>query len=165
MKNLRTTSQYLLSYTIRCTQSRQSNCTLQVPVSRNQQKTKKSRGKISCLTFFCSHKFKKIVPVCYFIFEKVPTWANWQKILSIFNPKIPRYGKKHRFPDPGFGSATLPVPYTNFECQHINLTRQQIPVTSIDQSTPPPKKKLTTKEDHALFAVVRTGSLSMPLTR
>jgi hypothetical protein len=41
-----------------------------------------------CHTFFCSHKFHKIVN--YFIFEmlKKKIWANFQRIIELFTQKI-----------------------------------------------------------------------------
>jgi hypothetical protein len=50
------------------------------------QKQQQKRGvkKICCLTFFCSHKFDKIVN--YFIFEmlKKKIWANFQRNIELF---------------------------------------------------------------------------------
>ncbi len=83
-------------------------------------KTSKKGGvkQICCHTIFCSHKFHKIVN--YFIFEmlKKIMWANFQRIIELFTPKIvkklskiwvwnPGSGnnriqgsKRHRIPDP-----------------------------------------------------------------
>ncbi len=93
------------------------------PVSRIQkQEQKRGVKKISCHTFFCSHKFHKIVN--YFIFEmlKKKMWANFQRIIELFTKKIVaklskiwfgirdsektysgsrnQGSKKHRIPDP-----------------------------------------------------------------
>jgi hypothetical protein len=83
-------------------------------------------------TFFCSHKFHKIEN--YFIFEmlKGKIWANFQRIIELFNQKVVTKlskiwvwdsgsGKKHirdpgsrgqkgtgsQVSDPRYGSATL----------------------------------------------------------
>ncbi len=61
------------------------------PVSRIriQKQLQKRRGeKISCPTFFCSHKYHKIVT--YFIFElvKKKIWAIFYKELSLSSQKL-----------------------------------------------------------------------------
>ncbi len=95
------------------------------------QKQLQKRGvkKISCYTFFCSHKFHKTEN--YFIFEllKRKIWASFQRIIPLFTQKIvPKLSKiwvwdpvsgKNLFrnpdpgvkkaPNPGSGSATLSV--------------------------------------------------------
>jgi hypothetical protein len=58
------------------------------PGSRIQKQEQKRRvKKICCYTFFCSHKFHKIVN--YFIFEmlKKKIWANFQRIIELFTQK------------------------------------------------------------------------------
>jgi hypothetical protein len=95
------------------------------------QKQQQKRGvkKISCHTFFCSHKFHIVEN--YFIFEmlKKKMWANFQRIIELFTQKIvtklskiwdwdpeknlsriPDPGVK-KAPDPGSGSATLLTVY------------------------------------------------------
>ena len=59
------------------------------PGSRIQkQQQKRGVKKISFHTFFCSHKFDKIVN--YFIFEmlKKKIWANFQRIIELFTKKL-----------------------------------------------------------------------------
>jgi hypothetical protein len=59
------------------------------PGSRIQKQQKKREAKkISCHTFLCSHKFHKIVN--YFSFEvlKKKIWANFQRIIELFNKKL-----------------------------------------------------------------------------
>jgi hypothetical protein len=89
----------------------------------------KERGekKICCHTFFCSHKFHKIVNYLIIEMLKKKIWANFQRIKEPFTQKIvtklskiwvwdPGSGKNlFRIPDPGVkkaldpgsGSATL----------------------------------------------------------
>jgi hypothetical protein len=89
--------------------------------------SKNSNKREGCHTFFCSHKFHKIVH--YFSFEvlKKKIWANFQRIIELFAQKIftklskvwvwdPGSGKNlfritdpgvKKAPDPGSGSATL----------------------------------------------------------
>ncbi len=54
------------------------------------QKQQQKRGvkKISCHTYFCRHKFRKIEN--YFIFEmlKEKIWANFQRIIELFSQKF-----------------------------------------------------------------------------
>ncbi len=84
------------------------------PGSKNSNK-REGWKKICCHTFLCSHKFHKIVN--YFSFEvfKKKIWANFQRIIELFNQKIvskltkiwvwdrdPRSGiRKKPIPDPG----------------------------------------------------------------
>jgi hypothetical protein len=86
------------------------------PGSRIQkQQQKRGVKKISFHTFFCSHKFDKIVN--YFIFEML---KNFQRIIELFTQKIVSRHSKDGFgirdpgvkkaPDPGSGSATLVPP-------------------------------------------------------
>ena len=59
------------------------------PGSRIQKQVEKREvKKIFCQTFFCSHKFHKIVN--YFSFEvlKKKIWANFQRIIELFTKKI-----------------------------------------------------------------------------
>ncbi len=81
-----------------------------------KQEQKWGVKKICCHTFFCSHKFHKIVN--YFIFEmpKKKIWANFQRIIELFTQKIVLNLSKKWVWDPGSGkkpitdpgSATLP---------------------------------------------------------
>jgi hypothetical protein len=70
------------------------------------QKQQQKRGvkKICCHTFLCSHKFHKIEN--YFSFEvlKKKIWANFQRIIELFNPKIFTRLSKILVWDPGSGS-------------------------------------------------------------
>jgi hypothetical protein len=56
-----------------------------------------------CYTFFCSHKFHKIVN--YFIFDtlKKKIWANFQRVIELFTQKIVTKHSKYGFGirDPG----------------------------------------------------------------
>ncbi len=103
--------------------------------SKNSNK-REGWKKIWCHTFLCSHKFHKIVH--YFSFEvlKKKIWANFKRITELFAQKLitklskvwvwdpgseirdpeKTYSgsriqglKRHRIPDPGSGSATLPT--------------------------------------------------------
>jgi hypothetical protein len=69
---------------------------------QNQQK-KRGMKKISCHTFYCSHKFHKIEN--YFIFEmpKKTIWANFQRIMELFTQKMSLSSQKYGFGigDPG----------------------------------------------------------------
>jgi hypothetical protein len=71
---------------------------------------KRGEKKIFCQTFFCSHKFHKIVN--YFIFEmlKKKIWANFQRILELFTQKIVTKLSKILVWDPGSGKKLIPVP-------------------------------------------------------
>jgi hypothetical protein len=97
------------------------------PRIQKQQQKRGVRKKISCHTFLWSHKFHKIKN--YFIYEvlKKKIWANFQRIVELFTPKIVTklskiWGwdlgsgiRKKPIPDPGSrgqkgtGSATLPA--------------------------------------------------------
>jgi hypothetical protein len=72
-----------------------------------KQQQKRGAKKICCNTFYCSHKFHKIVN--YFIFEtlKKKNWASFQRILELFTQKIVTRVSKIWIWDPGSGSATL----------------------------------------------------------
>jgi hypothetical protein len=74
------------------------------------QNSNKREGwkKISCHNFLCSHKFHKIAN--YFSFEQLKKniWANFHRIIELFNPNCqsriqdPRSGiRKKPIPDPG----------------------------------------------------------------
>jgi hypothetical protein len=87
-----------------------------IPDPGSKNRNKREGEKNCCHTFFCSHRFHKIVN--YFMFEtlKKQIWANFQRIIEIFTQKIvtklskygfgirdPRSGilgsKRHRIPD------------------------------------------------------------------
>ncbi len=102
------------------------------PGSKNSNKRQRWK-KICYHIFFCSHKFHKIE--YYVIFEKLKKkiWANFQRIVEVFTPKIfnilsniwvwdPGSGKNlfripdpgvKKAPDPGSGSATLQTSLNN----------------------------------------------------
>jgi hypothetical protein len=73
---------------------------------------------ICCHTFFCRHKFHKIKIFFIFQMPKKKIWANFQRIIEIFTQKFDtklskiwvwiQESKRHRIPDSGSGSATLP---------------------------------------------------------
>jgi hypothetical protein len=71
--------------------------------------------KISCPTFFCSHKNHIIENYFNFELEKKKIWANLQRIIELSIPKIVVKLSKtwvwdlgvKKAPDPGFGFATL----------------------------------------------------------
>ncbi len=108
------------------------------PGSKNNNKREGWKKLLSYLV--CSHKFHKTEN--YFVFEllKKKIWANFQRIIELFMQKIvtklskiwfwypgseirkkpiPDPGsriqgsKRHRIPNPGSGSATLPTSTTN----------------------------------------------------
>jgi hypothetical protein len=72
------------------------------PGSKNSNK-REGWNKISCHAFFCSHKFHKIVN--YFIFGmlKKKIWANFQRMIELFNQKIVTKLSKIWVWDPGSG--------------------------------------------------------------
>ncbi len=129
----------------------------------------KERGerKICCHTFFCSHKFHKIVN--YFIFEmlKKKIWANFQRIIELFTQKIvtklskiwvwdPGSGKNlfripdpvvKKAPDPGSGSATLQKTQSNQGAQQKKHTTGDITARggTAAESTTAIRKRATTE--------------------
>ncbi len=92
-----------------------------IPGSRIQKREQK-RGvkKKICHTFFCSHKFHKIVH--YFVFEKhkKKIWANFQWIIELLTQKMVTKLSKiwvwdpgsviGFFPDPGYRGKNAPDP-------------------------------------------------------
>ena len=70
------------------------------------QKHKQKRGvkKICFHSFFCSHKFHKIVNYLIFEMLKKKIWANFQRIIELFTPKIGTLLSKIWVWDPGSGS-------------------------------------------------------------
>jgi hypothetical protein len=85
--------------------------------------TKERGEKICCQTFFCSHKFHKILN--YFIFKmlKKKIWASFQRVIELFIQKFAIKPKKYgveiwdpekknlfRIPDPGPGVKKAPDP-------------------------------------------------------
>ena len=100
-------------------------------IQKQQQKT--GVKNFFCQTNFCSHKFHKTE--YFFIFDKLnkKIWPNFPRIIEVFTQKIitkpskiwvwdPGSGKNlfripdpgvKKAPDPGSGSATLPVPICN----------------------------------------------------
>ncbi len=64
--------------------------------------------KICCHNFLCSHKFHKIAN--YFSFEvlKKKIWANFQRIIELFTPKIVTKLSKIWIWDPGSGKNPDP---------------------------------------------------------
>ncbi len=82
------------------------------PRSRIQkQQQKRGVKKISCLTFFRSHKFHKIEN--YFIFETLTKkiWAYFQRITELFTQKIVTKFSKICVWDPGSGKNLFRIPY------------------------------------------------------
>ncbi len=71
------------------------------------QNSNKREGwkKISCHNFLCSHKFHKIAN--YFSFEllRKKIWANFQKIIELFNQNC-----QSRIQDPRSGIRKKPIP-------------------------------------------------------
>jgi hypothetical protein len=65
-----------------------------------------------CHNFLCSHKFHKIAN--YFSFEllKKKIWANFQRIIELFNQlsiSSQKYGLRSRIQDPGSGKNLFQI--------------------------------------------------------
>ncbi len=72
------------------------------PGSRIQkQQQKRGVKKISCHTLFCSHKFHQIENCFIFEMMKKIVWANFQRIIELFNQKIVTKLSKIWVWDPG----------------------------------------------------------------
>jgi hypothetical protein len=81
------------------------------PGSQSQiQQEKRGVKKISCHTFFCSHKFHKIEN--YFIFGmlKKKIWASFQRMIELFIQKIGTKLSKIWVWDPGSEIQEKPIP-------------------------------------------------------
>ncbi len=83
------------------------------PGSRIQkQQQKRGVKKISCHTFFYSHKFNKIVN--YFLFEMLNKniWAKFTRIIELFTQKVSLSSQKYGFGirDPRSGIRKKPIP-------------------------------------------------------
>ncbi len=75
-----------------------------IPDPKSQNRNKREWWKKNfCHTFFCCHKFHKIVD--YFIFEmlKKRIWASFQRIIELFTQKIVTKLSKIWVWDPGSG--------------------------------------------------------------
>ena len=104
------------------------------PGSKNSNKRERWK-KISCHTFFCSHKFHKIVD--YFSFEvlKKKIWANFQRIIELFTKKIVKKLLKIWSWDPGSEIRDPEKTYSGSRIQGSKSTRSQIPVPGSGSAT------------------------------
>jgi hypothetical protein len=125
---------------------------ISAPGSKNRYKTEGCK-KIRCHTFFCSHKFQKILNYFIFALLKKKIWAKFQRIIELLPKKLSISSQKYEFwirdqektiPDPesrgqkgtGSGSATLAgrssavtgrVGYLPERCVHpLNLYCQRL---------------------------------------
>ncbi len=97
------------------------------PSRISDPKTEKKRGvkKICCHTFFCSHKFHKIVNCLTFEMLKIKIWANFQRIIELFTQKIVTKLSKIWVCDPGSEIRDPKNTYSGFRIQ--GSKRHRIP--------------------------------------
>ncbi len=97
------------------------------PGSRIQkQQQKRGVKKICCHNFLCSHKFHKIEN--YFSFEvlKEKIWANFQRIIWVW--------------DPGAGTPKKPIPDPGSRGQKGTGSRTRIRIRNTDSETGNPRR-------------------------
>ncbi len=74
---------------------------LPIPDPGSKNSNNRGRGeKISCHTFFCSHKFHKIELLIFEMLKK-KIWANFQRIIELFTQKLVTMLSKKRVWDLG----------------------------------------------------------------
>jgi hypothetical protein len=89
-----------------------------IPDLGSKNRKKKGRGEKNLLSYlFLYHKFHKIVNYLIFVMLKKKIWANFQRIIELFTPKIVTKLSKIWVWDPGSEILKKPIPDPESRCQ------------------------------------------------